>query len=44
VAIIRALTTAFLDAYIKDEPAAKEYLLTADISAQTRGRVDYRYR
>lgn len=44
VAIIRALTTAFLDAYIKDEPAAKEYLLTADISAQTKGRVDYRYR
>ena len=44
VAIVRALTTAFLDAYIKDEPAAKEYLLTVDISAQTRGRADYRNR
>jgi predicted dienelactone hydrolase len=44
VAIVRALTLAFLDAYIKDERAAREFLLTANVSARTQGRVDYRYR
>lgn len=44
VAVIRALTTVFLDAYIKDEPDALAFLLTGDVSDRTQGRVDYRYR
>jgi pimeloyl-ACP methyl ester carboxylesterase len=42
VAIDRALTTAFLDAYVKDDAAAKTFLETADVRALTGGRADFR--
>jgi hypothetical protein len=38
VAIVRALQTAFLDAYLKDSAAARRFLNTADIRALTAGR------
>ena len=44
VEIIRAVTTAFLDAYLSDSEAAKNYLLTADIRGQSGGRADFRHR
>ncbi len=44
VAIVRAMTTAFLDAYLKEEPAAREFLRTADVASLTQGRADYRRR
>jgi hypothetical protein len=42
VAIDRALTTAFLDAYVKGDSAAKTFLETADVRALTGGRADFR--
>lgn len=44
VEIVRAITTAFLDAYLGNGEAAKEYLLTADIRGQSGGRADFRHR
>jgi pimeloyl-ACP methyl ester carboxylesterase len=44
VAIVRAMTTAFLDAYIKDDAAALEFLNSADVSDRTNGRALYQYR
>ncbi len=44
VAIVRAMTTAFLDAYIKDDAAALEFLNSADVSERTDGRALYQYR
>jgi len=44
ITIVGAMTTAFLDAYIKEDPAAREFLLTADMAAITNGRLDYRHR
>lgn len=41
VAINRALSTAFLDAYIKDDADARMFLQTADVVALTGGRVRY---
>ncbi|MDH3510856.1 MAG: hypothetical protein OER85_08345 [Gammaproteobacteria bacterium] len=41
VAIDRAMTTAFLDAYLKEEMSAKAFLQTADIAALTNGRAMY---
>lgn len=36
-----ALTLAFLDAYLRDDAAARRYLQTADIAARSGGRVRY---
>jgi pimeloyl-ACP methyl ester carboxylesterase len=44
VAIVRAMTTAFLDAYIKDDEVALEFLKTADVSERTNGRARAQYR
>ena len=41
VAIDRAMTTAFLDAYLKADEQAKTFLQTADIAALTNGRAMY---
>lgn len=41
VAIDRAMTTAFLDAYLKEERLARTFLQTADIAALTNGRAMY---
>jgi len=44
VATVRAMTTAFLDAYINEDPNAMEFLRTADINALTDGQARYQYR
>lgn len=44
VAIVRAMTTAFLDAYLREDPDAREFLRTADVAGLTQGRADYRRR
>jgi predicted dienelactone hydrolase len=44
VANVRAMTTAFLDAYIKRDPAALKFLRTADVEALTDGQASYQYR
>ena len=44
VDIVRTVTLAFLDAYLNDSAAAREYLLTADIRGQSGGRADFRRR
>ncbi len=44
VEILRSVTTAFFDAYLKSDPAAKSFLRSANISALTKGRADYRIR
>lgn len=41
VAIDRAMTTAFLDAYIKGDESARRFLQTADVAAITNGRAMY---
>jgi len=41
VAIDRAMTTAFLDAYIKEDSSAMTFLKTADVAAITKGRATY---
>ena len=43
VAIVRAMTTAFLDAYLKDEPAALDFLTTANVPALMNGRAIYQF-
>jgi len=42
IEIFRAMTTAFLDAYLKDDAAAQAFLRNADVAALTAGRADYR--
>ena len=44
VAIVRAMTTAFLDAYIKDDAAALEFLRTTDVASRSNGRALAQYR
>jgi hypothetical protein len=44
VAIVRAMTTAFLDAYIKHDASALEFLQTADVSSRTNGQARAQYR
>jgi predicted dienelactone hydrolase len=44
VEIVRAMTTAFLDAYLKDDPAAQAFLANADVAKLTGGRADYQRR
>jgi predicted dienelactone hydrolase len=44
VEIVRAMTTAFLDAYVKNDPDASSFLETADIAELTAGQADYRTR
>lgn len=41
VEIDRALSTVFLDAYLKDDARAKSFLQTADIAALTKGRATF---
>lgn len=41
VAIDRAMTTAFLDAYINEDKSARFFLNTADVAAITDGRATY---
>jgi dienelactone hydrolase len=43
VAIVRAMTTAFLDAYLKDDPAALDFLTTANVPALTNGKAIYQF-
>ena len=43
-AIVRAMTTAFLDAYVKGDPDALAFLKEADVAALTGGAADYRIR
>jgi hypothetical protein len=38
LSIIRGTSTAFLDAYLKNDAAAKEFLATADVKAMTNNR------
>ena len=42
-AIVRAMTTAFLDAYLKDESAALDFLTTADVPVLTKGKAIYQF-
>ncbi len=44
VASVRAMTTAFLDAYVKQNPAAMTFLRTAEVTALTDGQASYQYR
>ena len=44
VRVVRAMTTAFLDAYIKDDPAAMDYLRTADLAEITDGYANLQQR
>jgi predicted dienelactone hydrolase len=44
VEIVRTVTLAFLDAYLKDSQSGMDYLLTGDIRGQSGGRVDFRRR
>ena len=44
VAIINAMTTAFLDAYLKQDAPAKSFLASDDAVRLTDGRADYRRR
>ena len=41
VAIDRAMTTAFLDAYVREDVSALDFLQTADVEALTGGRAMY---
>jgi hypothetical protein len=44
VAIVAAMTTVFLDAYLKGDAAALEYLQSVDVPARTDGRATHQYR
>ena len=44
VANVRAMTTAFLDAYIRQDPDAMNFLRTAEVSELTDGQASYQYR
>ena len=41
--IVRAMTTAFLDAYLKNDAAAKAFLTTVDVPAVTKDKAIYRH-
>lgn len=43
-AIVRAMTTAFLDAYLKNDVVAQKFLKNVDVSAITDGKARYQYR
>jgi hypothetical protein len=38
------MTTAFLDAYLKEDPAALEYLQSVDVPARTDGGATFQHR
>ena len=44
VAILQATTTAFLDAYIREDAAALDYLRQTDLSAVTSGRAELKHK
>jgi hypothetical protein len=44
VAIVRSMTLAFLDAYIKQDAKARDFLKTVDVAASTSGKARYQYR
>ncbi|MDH3512568.1 MAG: hypothetical protein OER85_17115 [Gammaproteobacteria bacterium] len=44
VAIVRSMTLAFLDAYIKQDATARDFLKTVDVAASTSGKARYQYR
>jgi len=44
VANVRAMTTAFLDAYVKQDSAALNFLRTAEVSELTDSQASYEYR
>ncbi len=44
IEVVRAMTTAFLDAYIKDDAAAMDYLHSVDLGVVTDGFARYRRR
>jgi hypothetical protein len=44
LAIVAAMTTMFLDAYLKEDPAALEYLQSVDVPARTDGGATFQYR
>jgi hypothetical protein len=44
VAIVAAMTTVFLDAYLKEDPAALLYLQSVDVPARTDGGATFQYR
>ena len=44
VEVVRAMTTVFLDAYLKDDPAAMEFLESVDLEQLTDGKAVYRSR
>ena len=44
VEVVRAMTTAFLDACLKDDGAAQAYLQTVDVPAATDGFARYEHR
>lgn len=41
LAIVNAVTTAFLDAYVRDIPAARQWLESTDVPALTKGRAQF---
>lgn len=41
--IVRAMTIAFLDAYLKNDVAAKKFLMNVDVPATTKGKARYQY-
>jgi predicted dienelactone hydrolase len=43
-AIVRAMTTAFLDAYLKNDAAAQGFLKSVDVPTLTDGKARYQYR
>jgi len=44
IAIVDAMTTVFLDAYIKGDTAALDYLRSVDVPARSDGQATYQYR
>jgi pimeloyl-ACP methyl ester carboxylesterase len=44
VATVRAMSTAFLDAYVRQDPVAMQFLQTAEVAAITEGEASYQYR
>ena len=44
VAVVRAVQTAFLDAYLKDDEAAREWLKAGDLQAMDGGRAELTHR
>ena len=44
VEVVRSAQTAFLDAYVKDDAAAKQFLQTVDVGTITNGRAEFKRR